>query len=524
MADFTAASPVTPTTINDAIALCDTSGNDRVFVPAETVNVVDAVRINVDKPIQLISLGQTTIVDDCSGNREVMVAATYPGKVTRISGFKFVNGARAEMNFQGAIKIYGTPTEDGYLVFDHNEFDHLFAIGMIVHGLRGVISDCTFLFDGTSIPIYFRGHEINAPWNGYGDAEYAAASDFGTNKFLFVEDCIFTYDDGVTIGYAATDAINGARFVVRYCALTRCHVEMHGTESAGRFRGTRAGEFYESTVIGPIQGSYVLNVRSGVALAHHLTATELVDSPGQIHLTTHRLINSFPTWGISDGTNVWDVNVAGGPFYSGTASSAGSLTVTVAGAGWTVNQWANHSIKKLTVGVGASYIVSNTSDTITFNDNGGYPGGNLTFTADDTFEIHKVDMSIDQPGRVGGSLISDETPSPPVGWNDQTTEACYSWNNTANGSALDMAGAFATIREDEHYFNATEKPGYTPYTYPHPLREGTDIPDEAPTLVAAPIETADAVVGGTWTTDEGTVSGSPTPTLTITIHECSGPG
>lgn len=45
----------------------------------------------------------------------------------------------------------------------------------------------------------------------------------------------------------------------------------------------------------------------------------------------------------------------------------------------------------------------------------------------------------------------------------------------------------------------------------------------APALITAPVETASAQVGGAWSTDNGTVSGSPTPTLTVTIHECTGP-
>jgi hypothetical protein len=76
---------------------------------------------------------------------------------------------------------------------------------------------------------------------------------------------------------------------------------------------------------------------------------------------------------------------------------------------------------------------------------------------------------IDQPGRAEGGLISGgNAPVLPAGWNDQVTDPCYSWSNTFNDEAFDMYGEQLCIREGVHYFNAP-KPGYTPYTYPHPL-------------------------------------------------------
>ena len=76
---------------------------------------------------------------------------------------------------------------------------------------------------------------------------------------------------------------------------------------------------------------------------------------------------------------------------------------------------------------------------------------------------------IDQPGRAEGGLISGgDPPVLPPGWNDQVTDPCYAWNNTYDGQPTRMYGEQANIREGEHYFNSP-KPGYAPYTYPHPL-------------------------------------------------------
>ena len=77
--------------------------------------------------------------------------------------------------------------------------------------------------------------------------------------------------------------------------------------------------------------------------------------------------------------------------------------------------------------------------------------------------------AIDQPGRAEGGLISGgDPPVLPHGWNDQVTDPCYAWNNTYDGQPTRMYGEQANIREGEHYFNSP-KPGYAPYTYPHPL-------------------------------------------------------
>lgn len=52
----------------------------------------------------------------------------------------------------------------------------------------------------------------------------------------------------------------------------------------------------------------------------------------------------------------------------------------------------------------------------------------------------------------------------------QALEPVYSWNNTLNGVSKDAFAQYPThtiLNTD--YYNGVQKPGYTPYTYPHPL-------------------------------------------------------
>jgi hypothetical protein len=121
-------------------------------------------------------------------------------------------------------------------------------------------------------------------------------------------------------------------------------------------------------------------------------------------------------------------------------------------------------------------ILSNTVNALTYSGSGGY-GPNLSFANSDSLQIWKVDQALDQPGRVGGSLIVGRPPSPPTGWNDQATEPCYSWSNTREGGAhVNFSAGDTVIRQGEHYFNDTAMPEYKPYVYPHPLVSGQPMP------------------------------------------------
>jgi hypothetical protein len=64
----------------------------------------------------------------------------------------------------------------------------------------------------------------------------------------------------------------------------------------------------------------------------------------------------------------------------------------------------------------------------------------------------------------------------------QKSEPLYEWNNTLNGADLDIAvdnmcpEVADHIKANRDYYNDIPKPGYTPYTYPHPLVTGEDPP------------------------------------------------
>jgi hypothetical protein len=58
----------------------------------------------------------------------------------------------------------------------------------------------------------------------------------------------------------------------------------------------------------------------------------------------------------------------------------------------------------------------------------------------------------------------------------QAYEPLYAWNNTLDGASAGMRATWCAssqehIQEGRDFFNGTPRPGYTPYTYPHPLTQ-----------------------------------------------------
>jgi hypothetical protein len=82
----------------------------------------------------------------------------------------------------------------------------------------------------------------------------------------------------------------------------------------------------------------------------------------------------------------------------------------------------------------------------------------------------------DQFGRSTDEWLFDQAPFPP-----QASEPTYLWNNTHDGQPAEPyihncvdtvvpGGSCTHIQENRDYFLAV-RPGYAPFTYPHPLRE-----------------------------------------------------
>jgi hypothetical protein len=453
------------------------ANGDTITIPAGTFTW--SVQLNITKAITLQGSGiGNTIIKD-AGSASLITWNLVAGKPSRMTGIEFRDGGRTVLDW--GVQSFGSNTNGSTMRIDHCKFDHLKGFAITPNDTIGVIDHNTILFSSSNIPIY----PFHKNWNNQGPlagGSWHDSSHFGTSQFLFIEDNVITADSPA----AAFDCYGGARIVFRYNTCTRVHCEIHGTE-CGIYRGGRAFEIYNNTFVGPTAGDYIINGRSGIFVVHDNQSTGI--SGAKLQLVNYRAPQFDAPWGQADGTSPWDVNLPGGPFYSGIATSGtsnggayGFPTVTVSGSPWTVNQWKGYSIKKTSAEVSpqkGSYILGNTTNTITFLPSVNF--ANMSFSNGNTFQLYKVVHGMDQPGRAEGSLIPQvSTPALPNGWNDQITDPCYEWNNskTEGGSIHFASSPYDTlIRANEHYFDSTVKPGYTPYPHPHPLTTGSTQPN-----------------------------------------------
>jgi FG-GAP-like repeat len=110
----------------------------------------------------------------------------------------------------------------------------------------------------------------------------------------------------------------------------------------------------------------------------------------------------------------------------------------------------------------------------------GLADGNNPWDLNDQ-QTHTVLRVLDQPGLGAGAHINRNSPA----WPNQANEPCYSWNNhnQDDGSSFNitLGQGSRTILAGRDFFNNTPMPGYTPYTYPHPLAvDGNPSPPPRP--------------------------------------------
>jgi hypothetical protein len=261
-------------------------------------------------------------------------------------------------------------------------------------------------------------------------------------------------------------------------------VQSHGTED-GRWRGGRAREIYNNDFHNRNTHG-VGGVRSGVTVFHDNTFDGVAPGQSGYQLQAYRSFFKWPACPFfgATGDNPWDVNDPHGLYESGTATGGGRSQIIDTTKNWTTNQWAGFTAK-FTGNNQVALIQSNTSNRLNvfyYTDS----GGGHVWQAGDGYEIHKLLIALDQPGRGQGDLIVGD---PPINsrtgtraWPNQALEPTYSWNNiyTPNNTSVNLTvghGGFMLV-EGRDYFNNTPMPGYTPYGYPHPLTRGLPPPEQ----------------------------------------------
>jgi hypothetical protein len=337
---------------------------------------------------------------------------------------------------------------------DHCHFASLYQSKLIWVGgwIYGVADHNVIEVRGATQPFYVTHPTYGGTSQTSGNGAWADYPWFGTDKFFFIE----TNTIIRTSSYPSTltDSVLGGRWVIRHNYVKDAIPSGHGTEG-GAGRGQRASECYDNVFNITVQWGGG-GQRSGTSLWHdnEFIGRETSNDGSMCNISNFRETpaRAHPIWGIADGTSVWDANdtEGNGTFVEGHAPhlfDSGTDTSSVNSMGvihdstknWTPNQWIGYSIKNKNPASQSynmgSYVISNTSNTITYYYYGGADGGGfLIFNTGDTYEIHRVLAMMDQNGSGKGDQLTGQ-PHPinritgRASYNHQVVEPCYSWNN-----------------------------------------------------------------------------------------------
>lgn len=411
--------------------------------------------------------------------RGLIQAQLRPDQFFRLTGFTFRHGSVAAKAPGGVVRVLGTCPS---VRIDHCHFDQLTQIGIWFQGwIYGVVDHCRW-----DVSVHIQAMSVNngSTWGGtrnnFGDGSWAAPSDWGSEKFLFVEDCLFN-NLSPSPSAGKIDGQDGGRFVSRFNHYVNTSViSGHGTESGGRHRGIRAAEFYWNKRTGNATQSWG-ETRSGTRMYHHNTWTG--PNKGGMPLNVHREFWAFKGFGGATGNNPWDMNDTEGngtwveghaPHLYASGTAAGNSTtagddgiLTASGSpGWQKDALRGMMLvntSQLVNGGVPCPIISNTSNTIAFSSDDGTYGRNnplsKRFAAGEQFVVYKVLAALDQVGRGQCDLLAGNpainTVTGTKAWPHQALDPIYAFENRTNGTLTPVNSRYPTVQENRDYYNQT---------------------------------------------------------------------
>jgi hypothetical protein len=398
-------------------------------------------------------------------SHRIFTITTKAGGLTRLTEMTLDGGAGAKDDYNKGMVALGGASSTWRI--DHLRIRATRTCAMHVYASGGVVDHCRFELVGWIFGIYgFNGG------GGYGDTAWSEDAGIGgPDKPFFIEDNVFS----ATERSVALDGWAGERVVFRHNTLDNCSIGNHGTETSGRLRGARSFEIYENTFRFTGATHYTaVGLRSGTGVIFGNRASG--DVSELLRVDNYRDFGSFRPWGAASGENPFDKNDVGEDgkpvvYETGTHTGPdGARTLSVAGRRWEPDQWRGYSLSNTATGK-SSVILSNTRDEIVTRYDDTHGGPNLTWRTGDPYKIQRCVIALDQFGRGKGRLITGDEPTP-VAWPEQASEPAYVWDNTLNGRVRGLVSGSPRLTEGVDFYNAVPKPGYTPYTYPHPLVSG----------------------------------------------------
>jgi len=357
-----------------------------------------------------------------------MISATpaFGAATMRISCIKFVpSGAKG--NSSNPIQVIGSCTASGCpnLRIDNitgpsswagiGISDDSFAVVSNMFGVadHNTIGDVQSSSNGVDFVNIAHGN-----WAGvgsWGDNSWASPDTFGTNQAFYLENNTFNYAFGTDADRYGS-SYGGGRFVCRFNTFNQVSGVSdcggHGTDTIGRTRGVRQGEFYHNISNCPPNGCpSLLGLRSGVGISFGNTYTGFLGNYMTLSLQRPWRVNSV--FGACDGSSPWDTN-DGVTYHSGTIGSVtsanGQYTVVDSSSpGWKAGQWAivngaPFSFHDVTGGFGFQ-LSTNTANSITSYASCLNSGCSNAPAANHSYQVLRAKVCLDQPARSGGLLV-----------------------------------------------------------------------------------------------------------------------
>ncbi len=432
------------------VAACHTvaSNGDTITVAAGNYTVTTFTTIT--KYVKIVAGGTVTLTDNscngiCQGASESMLSITESAAgSTRFQGFTINQGTAQHKSPAAFIRLgrLTTPVDTGKPIIIIGNTYHSFSTGdfIVAATTRGVISGHTMTATvsgpGCLNNAGFVRHKMTSP----GSPDWATPPAYGMADTNGDQNLYIETNTAIDVVENFLDTDDYARTVVRYNTLTNSSTGSHGNDTSGT--GARYMDIYNNTFIRdtslkpncdggtlPTNINGLIVLRGGTALIHNNVIPDLNDG----------------AWGNKYEVTFFAENVRrnSGPYPCWS-------TLTQPGAG--------HPIPHQT---GWGYSTGGTQ-----------PGTTRVFQ--DLEPIYVWGNT--GAGNYNAPAISDY----PLG----IAQSCPG-NDTTLPKARDY------IVENREYYLNRVKPGYTPYTYPHPLvndgtKAVTPVANQPPVVDAGP--------------------------------------
>ena len=276
---------------------------------------------------------------------------------------------------------------------------------------------------------------------------------WGDEKAIFLEDSSITMNDHHE-GRFTIDCTNGGRYVLRNNTITNQRTGNHGLDSGG-YSSCLSVEIYNNsfkyTSTWPTISAVVF-LRGGTALIHNNTFNYSSSTWIGSHLQLINYRGRNPD-GSGGGSVGWPYCTGTQYRWNSSVNQNWSNAVTSGGAYFsTSGKWKMCSGNRLRLCETDSTCSANGEGTCTEYVDG--TAGNGSYPC------------FQQVGRGTNNMLN-----PAYEWNNtffggQGSSGCSSSSCNVNFSGEN------TIQLNRDFYNDTQKSGYKPYTYPHPLQEG----------------------------------------------------